>query len=76
MAKDNKMALLEPVVTVREVSEDLPRTIDVEKLGRQRPAEFSSTWLEVAFIVSMLGSLAMAVSLCVPSPSCPWPPGP
>ncbi|KAF4509103.1 hypothetical protein G6O67_005406 [Ophiocordyceps sinensis] len=60
MAKDNKMALLEPVVTVREVSEDLPRTIDVEKLGRQRPAEFSSTWLEVAFIVSMLGSLAMA----------------
>ncbi|KND91920.1 Drug resistance protein [Tolypocladium ophioglossoides CBS 100239] len=58
--KDTKMASHEPVVTIQEVSEDLLRALDVEKLGRQRPAVFSSTWLEVAFVISMLGSLAMA----------------
>lgn len=67
MAKDNKMDSHEPVATVREVSEESPQTLDVERLGRQRPADFSSTWLEVAFVVSLLGSLAMAVSLCVSS---------
>ena len=36
--------------------------IDVEKLGRQRPEVFASTWREVAFVVSSLGSLAMVVS--------------
>ena len=36
--------------------------VDVHKLGRCRPAIFASTWKEVAFVASMLGSLAMAVS--------------
>lgn len=61
--KDTKMPSHEPVVMIQEVSEGLPKTLDVEKLGRQRPAVFSSTWLEVSFVASMLGSLAMAVSI-------------
>ncbi|PHH79178.1 hypothetical protein CDD80_5452 [Ophiocordyceps camponoti-rufipedis] len=51
---------MESVVPEREASEELPKMIDVERLGRQRPAEFSSTWLEVAFVISMLGALSMA----------------
>ncbi|PHH84487.1 hypothetical protein CDD83_1860 [Cordyceps sp. RAO-2017] len=54
------MTSQEPAVTVQEVSEELPpQRLDVEKLGRQRPADFSSTWLEVAFVTSMLGALSM-----------------
>ncbi|KAI9158231.1 Drug resistance protein [Paramyrothecium foliicola] len=36
------------------------RLQDLEKLGRQRPEVFSSIWMEVAFVSSMLGALAMA----------------
>ena len=42
-------------------SEAIPQSQDVEKLGRQRPEVFSSTWMEIAFVASMLGALAMAV---------------
>lgn len=35
--------------------------LDVEKLGRQRPDVFSSTWVEVAFVASILIALSMAV---------------
>lgn len=45
-------------VVVDEVAPEL----DVETLGRQRPEVFSSTWMEVAFVGSMLISLAMGVS--------------
>lgn len=41
--------------------EETPQVIDVEKLGRKRPDVFSSTWMEVAFVASILTSLAMAV---------------
>jgi hypothetical protein len=40
--------------------------VDVQKLGRCRPGVFASTWKEVAFVASMLGSLAMAVSTLFP----------
>lgn len=35
---------------------------DVEKLGRQRPAAFSTIWAELGFITALLGSMLMAVS--------------
>lgn len=35
--------------------------IDVEKLGRQRPAAFATPWAELGFVFSLLGSMAMAV---------------
>jgi hypothetical protein len=38
------------------------KTIDLEKLGRQRPETFASAWREVAFASSLLVSLTMAVS--------------
>ncbi|PHH83689.1 hypothetical protein CDD83_2946 [Cordyceps sp. RAO-2017] len=34
--------------------------VNVRELGWQRPAEFKSAWLELAFISSALGALAMA----------------
>jgi hypothetical protein len=37
--------------------------VDPVRLGRQRPEVFSSTWTEVAFVLSVLMSLAMAVRL-------------
>lgn len=40
-------------------SDGLP---DVEKLGRQRPATFASTWAEVGFGIALLGSMLLAVS--------------
>ncbi|KAH7125887.1 major facilitator superfamily domain-containing protein [Dactylonectria macrodidyma] len=33
---------------------------DVEKLGRQRPAVFTTIWTELGFLASLLGSMAMA----------------
>ncbi|KAH8706293.1 major facilitator superfamily domain-containing protein [Ilyonectria robusta] len=38
-------------------SDGLP---DVEKLGRQRPATFASTWAEVGFGIALLGSMLLA----------------
>lgn len=58
--KDNK-PVQDAVVLVAEADDELPQTIDVEKLGRQRPESFSSIWMEIAFVVSILGSLSMAV---------------
>lgn len=58
--KDNKL-VQDAVVLVAETDDELSQTIDVEKLGRQRPAAFSSAWMEIAFVVSILGSLSMAV---------------
>jgi hypothetical protein len=60
--KDNKPAQ-DVVVLATETDDELSQAIDVEKLGRQRPAAFSSAWMEVAFVVSILGSLSMAVGL-------------
>lgn len=57
--KDNTVQ--DAVVLVTETDDELSQTIDVEKLGRQRPAAFSSAWMEIAFVVSILGSLSMAV---------------
>ena len=47
--------------TLVEVKEAGPGTLNVEELGRRRPDVFSSIWVEVAFITSVLVSLAMAV---------------
>lgn len=58
--KDNKL-VQDAVVLVAEADDELSQPIDVEKLGRQRPAAFSSAWMEIAFVVSILGSLSMAV---------------
>lgn len=53
-------------VLVTDMDDELSQgidEIDVEKLGRQRPAAFSSTFKEVAFVICVLGSLSMAVGL-------------
>lgn len=63
LEKDNKPTVQDDVVLVTETDGELVQAIDVEKLGRQRPAAFSSTWMEVAFVISILGSLSMAVGL-------------
>jgi len=56
------MSSNESITTLREGSDELEqRRIDIEKLGRERPAAFSSTWLEIAFVTAMLVSLSMAV---------------
>ncbi|PQK11645.1 hypothetical protein BB8028_0003g02690 [Beauveria bassiana] len=62
--------------------------IDAEKLGRQRPAVFTTFWHELGFVVSLLGSMAMseffisgfhivlpllAVELDIPPASQTWP---
>lgn len=44
-----------------EQPEETP--LEAAKLGRQRPDVFRSTWCEVAFVASILGSMAMGVSL-------------
>jgi hypothetical protein len=62
--KDNK-PVQDAVVLVAETDDELSQTIDVEKLGRQRPAAFSSAWMEIAFVVSILGSLSMAVGTSI-----------
>lgn len=41
----------------------LSTTLNIEELGRQRPAVFTSAWMEIAFVASMLGALGMAVCL-------------
>ena len=48
---------LSTVVAVDEV----PEKFDAEKLGRKRPVVFSSTFVEVVFVGSMLMCLSMAV---------------
>ncbi|KAH6608388.1 major facilitator superfamily transporter [Trichoderma cornu-damae] len=58
--KDNKLLAQDAVVVVTETDDELSQNIDVEKLGRQRPEAFSSTWMEIAFVISILGSLSMA----------------
>ncbi|ROT43773.1 MFS general substrate transporter [Sodiomyces alkalinus F11] len=62
--------------------------IDIEKLGRQRPAVFKTMWAELGFIVSLLGSMLMAeffvsgfhvilpplaIELSIPEASQTWP---
>lgn len=59
------MAPREPAVAKEALEDDARHAIDVEKLGRQRPDVFPTTWHEVAFVASILGSLAMAVSAVV-----------
>ncbi|KAL7924537.1 major facilitator superfamily domain-containing protein [Trichoderma austrokoningii] len=58
--EDNKPVQDAVVVLVAGTDDELSQTIDVEKLGRQRPAAFSSAWMEIAFVISILGSLSMA----------------
>ncbi|RSM19636.1 hypothetical protein CDV31_001523 [Fusarium ambrosium] len=49
------------VVVESEDPESATNTIiDVEKLGRQRPAAFATIWAELGFIFALLGSMAMA----------------
>ena len=38
----------------------------IERLGRQRPAEFKSIWTEIGFCFSLLASMVMAVSVPFP----------
>jgi hypothetical protein len=33
----------------------------IEQLGRQRPAKFSTGWIEIGFCFSLLASMVMAV---------------
>lgn len=55
------------VVVESEDPESATNTIiDVEKLGRQRPAVFATRWAELGFIFSLLGSMAMAVCSSFP----------
>lgn len=42
--------------------------VDVEKLGRQRPAVFKTIWAELGFVTALLGSMLMAVG--TPSARC------
>jgi len=68
------MSSNESITTLREGSDELEqRRIDIEKLGRERPAAFSSTWLEIAFVTAMLVSLSMAVRTSSTFCSTFWP---
>ncbi|UKZ79949.1 hypothetical protein TrVFT333_007712 [Trichoderma virens FT-333] len=65
LEKDSKTQVQDAAVLVTEMGSELSQDIDVEdidveKLGRQRPEVFSSTLTEVAFVISILGSLSMA----------------
>ncbi|KAK5988070.1 Efflux pump terJ-like protein [Cladobotryum mycophilum] len=60
MSESEKISPSTNVVAITEASEDLPHVTDVDKLGRQRPEVFSSAWMEVAFVISVLFSLGMA----------------
>lgn len=52
-----------------------PKGIDVEALGRQRPAAFKSIWSELGFCFSLVISMLMAVSAPLqPPPALPSPP--
>lgn len=42
-------------------ADEKQQLVNLDKLGRQRPEIFSSTAKEVAFVISMLGALTMAV---------------
>lgn len=53
----NKIESRSTTVGVHEV----PEEFDVERLGRKRPEVFSSTFVEVVFVGSMLMCLSMAV---------------
>ena len=46
------------------MSPDIEETEEqrVERLGRERPAQFKSVWAEVLFVYSILASQFMAVS--------------
>lgn len=61
--KDTKSPVQDVAISTTETDDELLQDIDVEKLGRQRPAAFSSAWMEIAFVISILGSLSMAVGL-------------
>lgn len=68
LEQDSKTEIQDAAVLVTEMGRESVQTItvegiDVEKLGRQRPEVFSSTLMEVAFVISILGSLSMAVGL-------------
>lgn len=68
LEQDSKTEVQDAAVLVTEMGRESVQTIDVdgidvEKLGRQRPEVFSSTLMEVAFVISILGSLSMAVGL-------------
>ncbi|RSL71937.1 hypothetical protein CEP54_001066 [Fusarium duplospermum] len=43
---------------IRITIEEIPEEFDLARLGRQRPEVFKSTWTEVAFVASMVTSLA------------------
>ncbi|OPB43289.1 MFS permease [Trichoderma guizhouense] len=65
LEQDSKTEVQDAAVLVTEMRRESVQTIDVEgidveKLGRQRPEVFSSTLMEVAFVISILGSLSMA----------------
>ena len=36
--------------------------IEIERLGRQRPAVFASTWTEAGFVLALLTSMMISVS--------------
>lgn len=50
----------EPPQNTREVELDRAR---IERLGRERPSKFKTLWAEIAFILSILASQVMAVSV-------------
>lgn len=45
------------------------QTLDVERLGRERPARFKSIWAELGFCYSVIASMFMAVSRVQPPQS-------
>ncbi|SPO05254.1 related to multidrug resistance protein [Cephalotrichum gorgonifer] len=49
-----------PSVLLRGDEEAQPHQIDVEVLGRQRPAVFKTIWAELGFCFSLVGSMLMA----------------
>ena len=48
------------------IEESETETARIERLGRERPANFKSLWAEVAFCYSILASMLMAVSCAIP----------
>jgi len=43
--------------------------IDIERLGRQRPAVFASTWTEAGFVLALLMSMMISVRDLYPGAS-------
>lgn len=64
MVPNNKSKEPDTRITIEEI----PEEFDLERLGRQRPEAFKSTWTEVAFVASMVTSLAATV--CFTSSKC------